>query len=408
MSKNRLHFDFAPSAELSLGVELELQIIDVGTGDLAQLSRQLLTSVGRGPPIFRGAVVPEVTAGMIEISTGICTGASAVLADLTSLHDRVAGAAGEHNAQIAGGGMHPFARWPEQQISSSSRYEVLSALYGQVLKQTTVFGQHIHMGCADVRRVPLLMHQLSRFVPHLIAMSASSPFMEGYDTGFDSTRLNCPDPFPTSPGAPFTLSWDELTDHLAKWLSCGVIDSIKDLHWDIRPKPEFGTVEIRVLDSPLTLRRAASLAGFAQLLGNWLLIENPFVPCQEDYVVYTYNKFQATRFGLGATYIDPVSRKRLSLSDHLTGLLHTLCRYTITSEDEELLAELRELVRSKQNGASELRGLYRRLGCLKEVALLNATKLASTDVTRAGPLATSVTVDPISPPPSSATRLNGS
>jgi carboxylate-amine ligase len=386
MSQDRPQFDFAPSRDLSLGVELELQIIDADSGGLAQLSEQILDSVNRGPPPVRGAIVPEVTAGMIEISTGVCADASAVLADLLSLQHRVSHAAAQHNALVAGGGMHPFTRWSDQRISNVSRYRALSALYGGVLKQTTVFGQHIHLGCADVNRVPLLMHQLSRFVPHFVAMSASSPFMEGYDTGFDSTRLNCPDPFPTSPCAPFTLSWDELTDHLKKWLSCGIIESIKDIHWDIRPKPEFGTVELRVLDSPLTLRRAASLAGFAQLLGNWLQVEKPFVPCQDDYVVYAYNKFQAARFGLSAVYVDPASRERLQLSDHLLGLLQTLERHAKTSHDEDLLSELRELVRGHENDASVLRAWHQHLGCLKEVALLGASRLKRTGTGPAAPL----------------------
>ena len=375
MFLNPPKFDFAGSADLSLGVELELQIIDARTGDLAQLSQKILDSVDGLASHVRGAIVPEVTAGMIEISTGICSDASEVLADLQALRDRVSWAAAGHNALIAGGGMHPFKHWSEQQIFDSPRYHSLFASYGEVLKQTTVFGQHIHLGCSDVDRVPLLMHQLARYVPHFVALSASSPYMEGCDTRFDSTRLNCPSPFPTGPCAPFTLSWNELTDHLLRWLSCGVIESIKDLHWDIRPKPEFGTVEIRVLDSPLTIERAASLACFAQLLGAWLLTDKPFVPCQGDHVVYAYNKFQAARFGLGAVYIDPVSLERMPLADHLARLLKTLRRHAETSGEEDHLADLRKLVESRKNDASVLRTWFGELRSLRQVALRSAAEL---------------------------------
>lgn len=377
MSKDAALFDFAPSAELSLGVEFELQIIDADTGDLAPLSRQILDSVARMPPLARGAIVPEVTAGMIEISTGICADASEVLADLQALRARVSAAAAVHGASIAGGGMHPFTRWSEQQIFDNSRYRALAASYGEVLKQTSVFGQHIHLGCADVDRAPLLMHQLARYVPHFVALSASSPFMEGCDTGFSSTRLQCPNPFPTGPCPPFTLSWEDLTDRIGKLLSHGIIDSIKDLHWDIRPKPAFGTVEIRVLDSPLCVERAASLACFAQLLGAWLLAEEPFTPCEDDYLVYAYNKFQAARFGLNAAYIDPHSGQRMRLFDHLAPLLTALGRHAKTSTDSQHLDALRALVRTNQNDASVLRNWYRQLGCMKKVALRSATALSS-------------------------------
>lgn len=350
--------EFAQSTDLSVGVELELQILDARTGDLAQLARQVLDSVDSAPAPARGSIVPEVTAGMIEISTGVCADAADVLADLEVLRDRVSSAAAAHNALVAGGGMHPCQHWSEHQVFDSQRYLALYATYGEVLKQTTVFGQHIHLGCADVERVPVLMHQLARYVPHLIALSASSPFMEGHDTGFDSTRLNCPSPFPTAPCAPFTLSWGELTHHLSQWLACGIIESIKDLHWDIRPKPEFGTLEIRVLDSPLSIQRAAYLAGFAQLLGAWLLTERPFVPCSEDYVVYAYNKFQASRFGLEAVYIDPMSRERMRLSDHLLHLLETVARHARARTDEDALTGLREIVESRRNDAAVLRGWY--------------------------------------------------
>lgn len=372
-------FDFASSEDLSLGVELELQIIDARTGDLAQLSQRILDSVRALPSHVRGAVVPEVTAGMIEISTGICADASKVLGDLQALLDRVSCSAAGHDALIAGGGMHPFKHWSEQQIFDSPRYRSLFASYGEVLKQTTVFGQHIHLGCSDMERVPLLMHQLARYVPHFVALSASSPFMDGHDTRFDSTRLNCPSPFPTGPCAPFTLSWNKLTDQLLKWLSCGVIESIKDLHWDIRPKPEFGTVEIRVLDSPLTIERAASLACFAQLLGAWLLIDKPFVPRHDDHVVYAYNKFQAARFGLDAVYIDPVSLERMPLADHLGRLLETLGRHARTSADEDHLADLRELVASRKNDASVLRGWFGELRSMRQVALRSAAELTGTE-----------------------------
>jgi carboxylate-amine ligase len=149
------------------------------------------------------------------------------------------------------------------------------------------------------------------------ALSASSPFVQGQDTQFDSARLNSVFAFPMSGRAPFTLSWDEFGAFFARTTRTGIVKSMKDFYWDIRPKPEYGTIEIRVFDTPLTVERAAALAGYVQALASWLLHEQPFMPVEDDYMVYTYNRFQACRFGLDAVYVDPVSGEHMALRDHI-------------------------------------------------------------------------------------------
>ncbi|MDQ0569988.1 carboxylate-amine ligase [Variovorax paradoxus] len=366
---------FAPSAELSLGVELELQIVDPKTGDLAPLCGDILTSIRRMFPPERGSIVAEITSGMIEISTGVCRDASEVLVDLQALKMRVESAAVQCGALISGGGTHPFQRWADQRIYDSPRFLELSDLYGSLLKQFTVFGQHIHLGCSDVARVPLLMHQLAHYVPHFIALSASSPFLDGSDSGYDSSRLTRPSPFPTGVHAPFTLSWTELTEYFAKCVSSGVIESAKDLHWDIRPKPEFGTVEIRVLDSPLTLTRAAALASFAQVLGSWLLNDTPFMPHRDDYIVYAHNKFQAARFGLNAAYIDPRSGRCVRLLDHLRTTLHGLSAHAEDFGACDAIDKLMRVAETGENDAAVLRRCYDEVHSFRDVVLASAAAL---------------------------------
>src|SRR5690606_31979681 len=126
-------------------------------------------------------------------------------------------------------------------------------------KQFTVFGQHIHVGCGSGDDAIYLVHALARYVPHFIALSASSPFSQGVDTAFDSSRLNAIAAFPLSGSMPFVQSWDELNAYVAKMYRFRIIGSMKDFYWDIRPKPEYGTIEIRVCDTPLTVERAAAL-----------------------------------------------------------------------------------------------------------------------------------------------------
>ena len=145
--------------------------------------------------------------------------------------------------------------------------------------------------------------------------------MQGQDTQFDSARLNSVFAFPMSGRAPFTLSWDEFGKFFAKTTRTGVVKSMKDFYWDIRPKPEYGTIEIRVFDTPLTVERAAALAGFVQSLAAWFLQEQPFMPQEDDYMVYTYNRFQACRFGLDAVYVDPATGEHMPLREHIVQTL---------------------------------------------------------------------------------------
>lgn len=187
---------YEPSKWLTLGVELELQLVDPCGFDLVPRSADVLDALR--PTTGGGQLVPEVTAGMIELSTGICESSLEVLADLASLRERLLRVADAAGVAVSGGGTHPFQDWTEQAIFAHPRFLELDALYGYVLKQYTVFGQHVHVGCADEERVPTLLHQLSRYVPHLIALSAASPFVHGLDTGYAAARLNTSSPLPSA------------------------------------------------------------------------------------------------------------------------------------------------------------------------------------------------------------------
>jgi carboxylate-amine ligase len=148
--------------------------------------------------------------------------------------------------------------------------------------------------------------------------------VQGQDTQFDSARLNSVSAFPMSGRAPFTLLWRDFENFFAKTTRTGVVKSMKDFYWDIRPKPEYGTIEIRVFDTPLAVERAAALAGFVQSLGEWFLAEQPFVPVEDDYMVYTYNRFQACRFGLDAVYVDPSTGLHMPLREHIIATLERI------------------------------------------------------------------------------------
>ena len=366
---------FQPSAALTLGVELELQLLSTHDYDMTPYAPDMLALLKN--VAVPGAIVPEVTASMIEISTGICRDAQDVWQQLATTRDALMRAARRLNIAVAGGGTHPFQQWHQQRIYDKPRFKELTALYGYLTKQFTIFGQHVHIGCPDADAALLMLHRLSRYIPHFIALSASSPFVQGQDTAFDSARLNSVFAFPLSGRAPFALHWEELERYFDKMTATGVVSSMKDFYWDIRPKPEFGTVEVRVFDTPLSIERAAQLAAYVQALGAWFLSDNPFVPQEDDYLVYTYNRFQACRFGLDGSYVDPATSDALGLREHIARTLQQIMPHA-GAGGRQALQELAALLKSEEgNDASWLRLRYEQTQQLPEVVRQAALRFGS-------------------------------
>ena len=162
-----------------------------------------------------------------------------------------------------------------------------------------------------------LSHALIRYVPHFIALAASSPYYQGVDTAFDSSRLSVVNAFPLSGTMPLVRSWVEFNRYYDRMVDLGIVKSMKDFYWDIRPKPEYGTVEIRVCDTPLTVDRAAQVAAFAQALARWLWEERPIDVGADIYLTHSYNRFQACRHGFSGTLIDAATGRARPLADDL-------------------------------------------------------------------------------------------
>ena len=344
---------FQKSEALSLGVELELQLVNTHDYDLAPYAEDMLRMMAKTP--LPGAVVPEMTSSMIEISTGVCQSSSEVLGQLSQIRDALVKSADKLNIAVVGGGTHPFQQWHERRIYDKPRFRELHELYGYLSKQFTVFGQHVHVGCPDADTALLTLHRMSRYIPHFIALSASSPYVQGQDTAFDSARLNSVFAFPLSGRAPFALTWDEFKVYFDKMTHTGVVTSMKDFYWDNRPKPEFGTIEIRVFDTPLTIERASALAGFVQSLAAWFMRDQPFAPTEDDYLVYTYNRFQACRFGLDAVYVDPATGGHMPLREHILLTMGQIERHAASVGASASIHLLRRSVDQADNDARWLR-----------------------------------------------------
>jgi carboxylate-amine ligase len=351
---------FATSEQLTFGVELELQLVSLSDFDLTPVAPDLLELLNRKP--FPGNVTPEITESMVEINSSVHTRYRALLAQLIEIRDTLIAASDVLNIGICGGGTHPFQQWSEQRISSKRRYQELSALYGYLAKQFTVFGQHVHIGCASGDDALYLLHALGRYIPHFIALSSSSPFVQGHDSGFDSARLNSVTAFPLSGRAPFTLDWQDFADvYFAKMERTGIIKSMKDFYWDLRPKPEYGTVELRVCDTPLTVERAAALAAYLQALCSHLLRREDSPPLEDDYLVYSYNRFQAARFGLDGVITHPRTYEQIPLREDIITTLDLLEPHAQALGSLEALLHLAGAVVDGSDAAF-LRAQYERQG----------------------------------------------
>ncbi|QOY94003.1 glutamate--cysteine ligase [Massilia sp. UMI-21] len=354
---------FTSSQPLTFGVELELQLVSLSDFDLTAASPDLMHLLKRKP--FPGNVTPEITESMIEINSSVHSSYGPLLAELREIRDTLVAASDMLNIGIAGGGTHPFQHWSEQKISSKPRYEYLSQLYGYLAKQFTVFGQHVHIGCANGDDALYLLHALNRYLPHFIALSSSSPFVQGIDSGFDSARLNSVFAFPMSGRAPFVLNWQEFTDvYFAKMERTNIIKSMKDFYWDLRPKPEYGTIELRVCDTPLTVERAAALAAYLQALCRHLLTRVDAPPVEDDYLVYNYNRFQACRFGLEGALTHPKTYASVPMREDILATLEQMMPHAEALGSVEALQHLAEAARGGSDAAA-LRRVFARDGSVE-------------------------------------------
>lgn len=356
---------FANSRPLTMGIELELQLVNLHDYDLVGAAPDLLRYVEKLK--LPMDIKPEMTISMIEMATGICENHADALQQLTAIRDVLVAGADRLNVGICGGGTHAYQHWGDRRISDKPRYNQLSELYGYLAKQFTVFGQHVHIGCPAPDVALFMMHGLSRYIPHFIALSASSPFVQGDDTGFQSARLNSVFAFPLSGRSPFVETWSDFNAFFEKMTSTGVVKSMKDFYWDIRPKPEYGTIEVRVMDTPLTVQRAAQIAAFIQSVARYLIIERPFHPVEDDYLVYTFNRFQACRFGYQGTYVDPRTHAHRTIAEDLLETFSRIEQHAIELGADEACHALRADVAAGINDAGRLREAWHASHSLPEV-----------------------------------------
>jgi carboxylate-amine ligase len=166
------------------------------------------------------------------------------------------------------------------------------------------------------------------------------------------------------------LTWREFEAYFEKMTRTGVVAGMKDFYWDIRPKPEYGTIELRVMDTPLTIDKAAALGGYLQALARYLSIERPFEPREDDYLVYTFNRFQASRFGLHGTLVDPATGEQRTLRDDIIATLARVEGHAADARAEDACRALLRFAHRNESDADWLRAQYAREPSLAEIVRL--------------------------------------
>ena len=305
---------FAQSKMGSMGIELELMVLDRLTYDLLPAAPDILRLLDAREKAW--VATPEITTSMLEVATSILGGYGEAAAQLEEIRAAVQSAAFQVGAAISGGGAHPFQKWAQQRIYPKARYRASAKKFGYLAKLFTVFGMHVHIGVPSADEAIRVTAWLTQRAPLFIALSANSPCWQGEDSGFCSSRSNVVGAFPMSGTMPPEIhSWEQFERYFERLAGHGIVGSIKDFYWDVRPKPEYGTVELRVLDTPLRPAYAAALASYARELcievhgqpGRW--------PADSSRELYVWNRFNAAKDGVDGIWINPEDGSRLKVSE---------------------------------------------------------------------------------------------
>jgi carboxylate-amine ligase len=344
-----VHIEFKGSPAPTLGVEVELELVDAATGDLVSAATPILSELGEGfPDGEHPKAKHELFECTVEIITGICHTVAEARADLAGTLAEVRGAAEPRGLALICSGTHPFADWRQQVISADPRYHRLVEAMGLTAERLQIFGVHFHVGVADGERVVAIANGLSAYIPHLLGLSASSPYWEGHDTGLASMRSKIFESLPTA-GLPEQLrDWGEFERFMHTLISADAISTIREVWWDIRPHPDFGTVELRMCDGLPSLREVAALAALGQCLVTWLDARaeaGEVLPPPSEWVL-RQNKWRAARYGVDAKLIVDAEGTTRPLSDLVEELIETLGPIAVDLRCADELAEVKEILRT--------------------------------------------------------------
>lgn len=326
-----MHIDFEISDNSTLGVEWEVALVDRDSGELAQRAQEVLEAVvSEYPELGEEGDHPQVTGeflqNTVEMVTGVCQNVPEALEHLSQTQDRIREVTDPRGLEIFAAGTHPFSDWADQPVVDAERYYKVLDRAQYWGRQMVIFGLHVHVGVDHRDKALPVLDGLMNYYPHLLALSANSPYWCGHDTGYASQRAQLFQQLSTA-GLPFHFdSWDEYEAYVADLIATDVIEETSENRWDIRPVPRFGTVEMRVCDGPSNLREVGALTALTQCLVESFsrtLDEGGSIPVMPPWH-HQENKWRAARYGLDAVVIQDAKNHQTPLTEDLTDVLNRL------------------------------------------------------------------------------------
>lgn len=300
---------------LTIGIEEEYQTIDPETRDLR--SHIDVEIIEKGKTRLKEAVKAEMHQSVVEVGTGVCKDIKQARREITQLRRDIIGLARENGLKVAAAGTHPFADWRQQEIYPDERYHSIVQDMKMVARANLIFGLHVHIGVEDRETAIHIMNAARYFVPHILALSTNSPFWLGMETGLKSYRCKVFDKFPRTNIPDYFPSWGEYMSFVDILVRTNCIDNPKKIWWDIRPHPNFPTLEFRMCDIPMRVDETVAIAALIQATVAMLY---KLHEANQGFRLYRRalimeNKWRAVRYGLEGKLIDFGKRIEVPVRD---------------------------------------------------------------------------------------------
>ena len=306
--------------QFTLGIEEEFQIVDPHSRELRSHVSEFLEE---GKMILGEQIKPEMIQSMVEVGTGVCKNIQEARADITRLRGIISGLANKTGLVIIAASTHPISRWQDQKIFEDERYELLVQELQTVARSLLIFGLHVHVGVADPERRVHIMNAARYFLPHVLALSTSSPFWVGHNTGLKSYRSEVFKQFPRTDIPDHFDSYASFQRYVDLLISTRCIDNGRKIWWDVRPHPIFPTLEFRVCDIPTRVDDTIAIAALFQAIVarlNGLIDKNLGFRLYRRALIQE-NKWRAVRYGLDGKMVDFGKQKEVPVRDLIRELL---------------------------------------------------------------------------------------
>lgn len=356
--------EFTRNDKPTIGVELELQLVDEETMALANRIEDVLAAL---PEQMRATIKPELMQSYLEINTGICETVRDAGADLQRKLNLVETASNSLGLKLFWAGSHPFSSWRDQKITVDDRYHRLVDLMQDVARRLVTFGLHVHVGVETGDKAVNVCDRMMKYLPLLLSLSSNSPFWEGRNTGLHSNRSKIMEGLPTA-GLPHRLrNWSEYVWLINHLVGTGFINSIREIWWDIRPHHNFGTVEVRICDMPASLNHVLGITALIQCLVQAISREIDQGTFQSEYhpMMVQQNKWRATRFGAGAELVGTSDFQQKSVQSVTNNLVDRLMPIARELDCEQELDSVK-LVPANAGAVQQLR-IFEETGSRTEV-----------------------------------------